>query len=71
MASNARCTHPNSVFLQDVNLVDETAVRTAIEYGDLMYIQQIEYPEEVRTVTITTSWCPECNAVYGEITAAA
>lgn len=64
------CPHENSVYLQDVNLVDQPAVATAIEYGSLAYIQQIEDPEAIRTVTISTSWCPECNAIYGEITAA-
>ena len=71
MASSDKCTHPNSVFLQDINLVDQNAVWTAIEHGDLMYLQQIENREAIQTVTITTSWCPECNAIYGEITAAA
>jgi hypothetical protein len=65
------CTHPNSVFLEDVDLVDKPAVLTAIEFGDLKYVQQIEDQEAIRIVTISTSWCPECNAVYGEITAAA
>jgi hypothetical protein len=65
-----KCTHPNSVFLEDVDLVDKPAVQTAIEFGDLKYVQQIEDQEAIRIVTISTSWCPECNAIYGEITAA-
>lgn len=65
------CSHDSSVFLQDINLVDQTGIRLALEHGNLGYIQQIEDMSAIRTVTITTSWCPECNAIYGEITAAA
>lgn len=68
---NSDCAHDNSVFLEDIDLIDQTAVRLAIEYGDLKFIQQIEDPDAIRLVTISTSWCPDCNAIYGEITAAA
>jgi hypothetical protein len=65
------CKHDNSVFLEDVDLVDHEAIAAALRFGDLAYIQQIKNPDEIHLVTISTSWCPECNAIFGEITAAA
>lgn len=63
------CTHPNSIFMENYDLLQEEEVAIAIEYGDLKYVQQIEDRNAVRTVTISTSWCPECSVIYGEITA--
>ena len=65
----ATCLHEHSIFMENYDLLQEEEVATAIEHGNLSYVQQIEDRSKVRTVTISTSWCPECNAIYGEITA--
>lgn len=72
----AKCEHENSVFLENHDLVDRVAVEVAARYIPDHISKHM--PDDKRgrdamlhIITVTERWCPECNAIYGVITAAA
>jgi hypothetical protein len=65
------CVHSESIELHTTDILDKDAIERALEFGNLDALQQIEDTSKIVIVTVTMSWCPQCNAVYGQITSAA